>query len=184
MKKNLVILLRFFWGFFYDKKYLQGYFFETKKIGWYWCAIGLSSRLWGANRNIPWPVNPNSIVSNPNIDFNINDINIFQTPGCYWQNHKAKIVIGARCWIAPNVGLITTNHDINNPSKHTDGEEIIIGNDCWIGMNAVVLPGVTLGDHTVVGAGAVVTKSFPQGYCVIAGVPAKVVKVLDEYSSE
>ena len=47
-------------------------------------------------------------------------------------------------------------------------------------MNAVV--GVTLGDHTVVGAGAVVTKSFPQGYCVIAGVPAKVVKVLDENS--
>lgn len=182
MKKIIILLLRLFWGLFYSRKYLKGYFFEKKKIGWYWCAMGLPSRLWGVNRNIPWPVNPSTIVSNTNIDFDVDNINIFQTPGCYWQNHKAKIIVGKRCWIAPNVGLITTNHDIYNPSKHIGGKEIIIGNDCWIGMNAVVLPGVILGNHTIVGAGAIVTKSFPQGYCVVAGVPAKVVKVLDENS--
>ena len=42
-------------------------------------------------------------------------------------------------------------------------------------MNAVVLPGVVLGDNTVVAAGAVVTKSFPDGYCTVAGVPARVI---------
>jgi acetyltransferase-like isoleucine patch superfamily enzyme len=47
-------------------------------------------------------------------------------------------------------------------------------------MNAVILPGVVLGDHTIVGAGAVVTKSFPEGYCIIAGVPAKVIKTIDK----
>lgn len=45
-----------------------------------------------------------------------------------------------------------------------------------MGMNAVILPGVTLGPHTSVGAGAVVTKSFPEGYCIVAGIPAKKIK--------
>nr|WP_283244199.1 DapH/DapD/GlmU-related protein [Luoshenia tenuis] len=55
----------------------------------------------------------------------------------------------------------------------------MLGEKCWIGMNSVVLPGVTLGPHTVVGAGAVVTKSFPEGYCVIAGNPARMIRKLD-----
>ena len=46
-------------------------------------------------------------------------------------------------------------------------------------MNSVVLPGVKLGDHTVVGAGSIVTKSFPEGYCVIAGNPAKMIKKIN-----
>ncbi len=46
-------------------------------------------------------------------------------------------------------------------------------------MNAVILPGVTLGDHTVVGAGAIVTKSFPDGHCIIAGNPAKEIRKID-----
>ena len=43
-------------------------------------------------------------------------------------------------------------------------------------MNSVILPGVTLGNHTIVGAGSVVTKSFDEGYCIIAGNPARIVK--------
>ena len=52
---------------------------------------------------------------------------------------------------------------------------IRIGNKCWIGANAIVLPGVSLGDHVIVGAGAIVTKSFPSN-CTIAGVPARIIK--------
>ena len=47
-------------------------------------------------------------------------------------------------------------------------------------MNSIILPNVTLGDFTIVGAGSVVTKSFPEGYCVIAGNPAKIIKQLDK----
>ncbi len=50
----------------------------------------------------------------------------------------------------------------------------------WVGMNSVITAGVELGPRTIVAAGAVVTKSFPEGFCVLAGVPAKVVKKLDK----
>ena len=55
------------------------------------------------------------------------------------------------------------------------GKPVTIGNDCWIGGQAVINPGVTLGDNVVVGSGAVVTKSFPSNV-VIAGNPAKIIK--------
>ena len=44
-------------------------------------------------------------------------------------------------------------------------KDVVLGKYCWIGMNSVILPGVVLGDHTVVGAGSVVTKSLSKGYC-------------------
>lgn len=52
-------------------------------------------------------------------------------------------------------------------------EDVIIEKDCWIGRNATILPGVHLGPHTIVGAGSVVTNSFPEGWCVIGGNPAR-----------
>lgn len=58
---------------------------------------------------------------------------------------------------------------------------IKIGNSCFIGVNSLVMPGVELGDCTIVGAGSVVTKSFPQGNVVICGNPAKVICTVDEF---
>lgn len=58
---------------------------------------------------------------------------------------------------------------ISDPDLQAEGKPVRIGRKCWIGMNAVILPGVTLGDHTVVGAGAVVSRSFPEGHCIVAG---------------
>lgn len=171
-------LLRFFFSFFYDKKYLQGKYFDQKAMGWMWAWRGLKARNIAENHKVPFPVNPQSIVQGyRNIFFDPEDIYMFQTPGCYWQARDGKITVGRNCHVAPNVGLITTNHDIYDPSKHAPGKDIVISNNCWIGMNAVVLPGVVLGKNTVVAAGAVVTKSFPEGHCVIAGVPA--VKIQD-----
>lgn len=173
--------LRLSFGIFYNKKYLQGYYFDKKRMGWYWAWRGLKGRRLGFNRKIPWPVCPGTIVSHPdNIEFNIDNINIFQSPGCYWQNHDGKISIGDGCYIAPNVGFITTNHDVYDLSKHVEGKDIVLGKGCWIGMNAVILPGVILGDHTIVAAGGVVTKSYPNGYCVLGGTPAKIIKELDQ----
>lgn len=100
----------------------------------------------------------------------------FQTFGSYFRNFEAKINIGKGTYIAPHVGIITANHDPSNLEKYLDGKDVIIGKNCWIGMNSVILPGVELGDHTVVGAGLVVTKSFPEGNVIVAGNPAKIIK--------
>ena len=183
--KFVYVILVLFFQLIFDKKYLKSYYFTSKRMGFYWCFRSISNRLWGDNRKIPWPVNPRSIVSNcQNIKFDLDDLHVFQVPGCYFQNHDGQIIIGKGCYIAPNVGLITTNHDICCINKHVEGKDIILGKECWIGMNSVILPGVTLGDHTIVAAGAVVNKSFHDGYCVIGGVPAKILKKLDPNDSK
>ncbi|RIM07161.1 acyltransferase, partial [Staphylococcus cohnii] len=70
------------------------------------------------------------------------------------------------------------NHDSNNLNDHLEGKDVRLGKNCWLGMNSVILPGVSLGDNTIVGAGSIVTKSFDEGNVVIAGNPAKIVKQL------
>ena len=81
--------------------------------------------------------------------------------------------------IARNVGIISANHDIYDHTKHY-GKEVRIDDYCWIGMNVMILPGVHLGPRTIVGAGSVVTKSFPDGYCLIGGNPARIIKTIDK----
>ena len=127
-----------------------------------------------------WPTHFTSTINNPrNIKIGIGTAPGL-SPGCYIQG-TGKIEIGNYTIIAPNVGIISANHDILNYTKHSIGS-VKIGNYCWIGMNAVILPNVILGDCTIVGANSVVTKSFQEGYCVIAGNPAKVVKLIKKGS--
>ena len=127
----------------------------------------------GYNRHVPFPVSHRNNIGNArHIIFDNDDLNNFQNFGCYFQAYDGFIYIGKGTWIAPNVGLITQNHNISHLNVHTEAKDIIIGEECWIGMNSILLPGVKLGAHTVVGAGAVVTKSFPEGYCVLVGNPA------------
>lgn len=164
----------------FPAKYLRGRHFEESRIGWIWAwrAI-LWQKILGFNRGVPWPVSPLIIVgSAQNITFDMDDLNNFQGVGCYFQSSRGKIHIGKGTWIAPNVGIITSNHDPADLDAHLPGEDVIIGDGCWIGMNAVLLPGVRLGDRTTVGAGAVVTQSFPEGHCIIGGVPARLIKRL------
>jgi acetyltransferase-like isoleucine patch superfamily enzyme len=119
-----------------------------------------------------------STVDEPSgIVFDVNDLQNFMHFGCYFSNvNGGTITIGKGTQIAPNVGIITTNHSSADPAQHDLALNVTIGKDCWIAMNAVILPGVHLGDRTVVGAGAIVTKSFPQGHCVLAGAPARVLR--------
>ena len=174
-------ILKLLGKLFFEDKYLQGKYFGENILGWRWLFRSLIwQKIFGFNRHIPWPVSPFIIISNPsNIQFHIDDINNFQTFGNYFQNFDGTIFIGKDSWIGPNVGIITANHDLSNSNTWQKGNDVIIGNSCWIGMNSVILPGVVLGDHTIVGAGSIVTKSFPEGNLLIAGNPAVIIKHLD-----
>jgi acetyltransferase-like isoleucine patch superfamily enzyme len=138
-----------------------------------------AQKVLGFNRKAYWPMHFTSYVSNPRLV----RLGIGTAPGdskgCYIQSNNG-IEIGDYTMLAPNVGLISANHNPSDLSDHVSADPIRIGRYCWIGMNAVILPGVTVGDHTVVGAGAVVTDSFPEGYCVVGGVPARLIKRLDK----
>lgn len=86
---------------------------------------------------------------------------------------------GDDCLVGPGCIFRTSNHVFSNTlipirkQGHTH-EDIIIGNDVWIGARALILPGVSIGDGCVVGAGAVVTQSF-EAYSILAGMPARVI---------
>jgi acetyltransferase-like isoleucine patch superfamily enzyme len=125
----------------------------------------------GIGRGIYWPVHPTSrVVCAQNILIGV-ETSPGLMNGCYIQG-IGRIRIGDYTQIAANVGIISANHVLTDSRAHV-ADEVNIGAYCWIGMGAVVLPGVVLGDFTVVGAGSIVTRSFPEGHCVIAGNPAR-----------
>lgn len=181
IKKLLILFTKVIYIFFYKKEYLKGKYFDKSDDGWFWVLKGIwFQKILGFNRFIPWPVSHNCLISNyKNLVFHFDSMNNFQSPGCYFQNFNGKIFICKNVFIAPNVGLITANHDLNDLSKHLKGKNIVIGSNSWIGMNSVLLPGVRLGPNTIVGAGSIVTKSFREGNIIIAGNPAKIIKRLN-----
>ena len=136
-------------------------------------------KLFKRNKGVKWPCSPYSNVGK-NIVFDNDDLNNFQGIGNYFQTWDARIHIGKGTYIASGVGIITSNHDINDLSLRTKAVDVKIGEKCWVGMNSIILPGVELGNHTIVGAGSIVTKSFPNGEVIIAGNPARIIRYLNE----
>ena len=92
------------------------------------------------------------------------------------------VTIGNHVNLAQGITVTALNHNFSDPDKRIDEQgvstsPVTIGDDIWIGANAVILPGVTIGSHAVVAAGAVVTKDVPP-HTLVAGVPAKVIKTI------
>lgn len=92
------------------------------------------------------------------------------------------VTIGSHVNLAQGITVTALNHNFAEKGLRIDEQgvstnQVTIGNDIWIGANAVILPGVTIGDHSVVAAGAVVTKDVPP-HTLVAGVPAKIIKEL------
>ena len=91
------------------------------------------------------------------------------------------VTLGDHVMMSPEVVIYTQNHahDATHIPMQQQGETpvlpVVIGNDVWIGRRVIILPGVTIGDGCIIGAGAVVTKDIPP-YSVAVGVPARVVK--------
>jgi len=131
------------------------------------------------NADTTWAIHHTSTIHNPSKIKRGKSVYPGDSPGVYI-NATNGIEIGDYTNIGPNVGLVSGNHDQINNEAYLTTHPIVIGRFCWLGMGAIVLPGITLGDFTIVGAGAIVTKNFIEGYCVIAGNPARVIKQLNK----
>lgn len=95
---------------------------------------------------------------------------------------EAKVTFGDNVFIAPNCAFYTAGHPLDVEQRNKKIEyalPIHVGNNVWIGGNVVVVPGVTIGDNTTIGAGAVVTHDIPSGV-VAAGNPCRVIRKLEE----
>lgn len=131
----------------------------------------------GYNRDAYWPMHFTSrVVGVENILVGV-DTNPGYNDGIYIQG-SGKLYFGDYTTIGKNSGILSGGHDVYDHRILTKSETRI-GSYCWIGMNSMILPGVILGDNTIVASGSVVTKSFPEGNCIIGGVPAKKIKDLD-----
>lgn len=150
-------------------------FYETKET-----EAFVEFRLWfmqkilGFNRRAYWPMHYTSTVIMPkNVLVGIGSAPGL-SPGCYIQA-RGRLYIGNYVGIGPNVGVMAGTHHLHDLRIPRNGATRI-GDYCWIGMNSVIMPNTVLGDFTIVQAGSVVKDSFAEGYCVIAGNPAKIIK--------
>ena len=93
-----------------------------------------------------------------------------------------KVIIGDNCQLAPNVAIYTAGHPVHPDSRNSlyeYGIGVTIGDNCWIGGNTVICPGVHIGSNVVIGAGSVVTKDIPD-WSVAAGNPCRVIRKITE----
>lgn len=101
--------------------------------------------------------------------------NVFINACCHFQDHGG-VSIGDGCQIGHNVVFATLNHGLApKERKSTYPAPIVLGRNVWVGSNATILQGVTIGDNAVIAAGAVVTKDVAAG-TVVGGVPARFIK--------
>ncbi len=94
---------------------------------------------------------------------------------------EAPIIIGNHCLIGPMTGLYTVSHPldpVHRAEGYVSGQPIVLKDNVWIGGSSTILPGVTIGENAVVGAGSVVTKDVPAGALVV-GNPARVIRMLE-----
>lgn len=135
-------------------------------------AISSKATMWG----LPTITGPDNIYAR----LKIGDVSRFNI-GCLF-NLGADITIGDNVAFGHNVTILTETHEIG-PSSSRSGpliaKPVKIGHGCWIGANATILPGVTIGDGTIIAANALVTKDIPAN-TVAAGMPARVVRQLPE----
>ena len=93
-----------------------------------------------------------------------------------------KVTIGKNAQIAPNVSIYTAGHPIHPESRNSGyeyGIAVTIGDNVWIGGNAVIMPGVTIGNNVVIGGGSVVTKDIPDNVIVV-GNPCRVIRAITD----
>jgi acetyltransferase-like isoleucine patch superfamily enzyme len=161
----------------YDIKRLFG--MRREMSAGFYVTDFLFRKIFRQNSGVKWAIHHTSTIHNADKIKRGKNVYPGDSPGVYI-NAMNGVELGDFTNIGPNVGIISSNHDVINNDSHVRTSPIVLGRSCWVGMGAVILPGVQLGDFTIIGAGAIVTKSYPEGYCVLAGNPARVIKTLNK----
>lgn len=139
----------------------------------------IAQKIFGINRRVPWPVHWTSQVKGiENIERGTEELGAML---CNYIDGRNGIFLEDNVWVGPRVSIISMDHDLNDYNQYKVENPIRIGRDSLLTTSCIILPGVELGPHTVVAAGAVVTKSFPEGNQVLAGNPARVIRKLSRY---
>ena len=103
---------------------------------------------------------------------------VFINSCCRFQDNGG-IEIGDGTMIGSNVTIVTLNHDINPKTRvNANPKHVKIGKNVWIGSDCTILPGVNIGENSIVGAGSVVTKNVPKN-TIVVGNPARVIKEIE-----
>jgi maltose O-acetyltransferase len=130
-------------------------------------------------KNIIWP--PFNCIYGENI--NLGD-NVFFNMNCMVIDNNT-VRIGDHAMLGPGVQIYTAAHPLDAESRNQGWEvtrPVTIGDSVWIGGSAILLPGVTIGDESVIGAGAVVTRDVP-ARVVVAGNPARIIRKIENPAS-
>ena len=124
---------------------------------------------------------------NVNLDKNVwilnwNNLTIGDNSGIGMNSRIGSVDIGKNVMMAPDCIMLTKNHSYDrvdipmNQQGYNEDKKIIIGDDVWIGQRVIILPGVKVGDGSIIGAGSIVTKNI-EPYSIVAGNPARLIKI-------
>ena len=173
-RKIYLLICRLFYREFRNGEYVNGNL--IKFIFW--------QKICRINSYTPWPVHFTSKIISPS---NIHGSRAegFRPIGMAVGNYidaRCGIIIEENVHVGPRVSIISKNHNLTDYDNFDESAPVTLHRDCWIATGAIILAGVELGEHTVVGAGSVVTHSFTEGNVLIAGNPARVIKHLPPYT--
>lgn len=151
-------------------------FYSIKRLA----LVFFMQKIIGVNRKVQWPVHFTSQVKDYKKIQKLTQKNPGGSIGCYIDARNG-IILEKNVWIGPGVSIISQNHSLTFYTDYSENPPIIIRKNCLLSQGCIILAGVELGEHTVVAAGAVVTKSFPGKNQLIGGNPAKLIKNIDDY---
>lgn len=171
-KKLAYIIL----GCFYKELSKKDSNYSVKRLFCY----AYKQKICGYNRKTPWPVHFTSQIKCPE-KIKRGTKYPGYAKGCYIDGRNG-IIFEENVITGPNVSMISQNHDTNNFNQYHSGKPILIRKNSWLSAGCIILPEVELGEHTIVAAGAVVTKSFPEGNQIVGGNPAQVIKKIGPYN--
>ncbi len=167
----------------YTLFWLKWFFPKAKGISPLYMIIPfITQKILRINGGTPWPVHfTTRVLYAKKIEIG-NRSTPGSNSGCYIQG-RCGIKIGHNLRLGPGCGLISANHDADDYDTWVKSEPLEIGDNVWIGMNTVIMPGVKIGDNVIIGSNSVVNKDIPSN-SIAAGIPCKVLKEKEPYKGK